>query len=359
MKRLTIRKPIFRLNKWILLGVLCWNERKTILKLCAIGFMLGLLVIFSIPTEYDAFIFCTPESLSRTIVIGGDESEDFSDGMDATGVRVRDAVIPSRYELVVGSFPFLCSLFNTQVRPILRPEIGTVDLLEYMSDHQNISLWNGIFSSPIRLFNSSNPFNRKTANKGKELQRPFLLTAHEEKIAKAIKKRIKIKIDQQRRTITLIVRMQDPLVAAQVANQVSERLQAYVTDYRNQKEFDTYTYVEELNRQAKNNYQQAQEAYARFADRNQDLARLSAQQEQSRLRTEMNLVYREYVRTSRQLQVAKTRVVKERPVYTVIEPAKVPSKPAAPRKKRILAGIVFIFGLMGCGWVNHQTHRVQ
>lgn len=353
MKRLKFRRLRSRMNTLIRWIALCWRERAFILKLCGVGVLIALVIIFSLPSEYDAFIYTVPESTARTIVLGAEESDEFTAGTNATGERVRDAVLPSRYPLVISSVPFLVSLLDIPVMPVLDPEIGRITLYEYMTEHQRCPWWSKLFALPGKaigsiyaLFDSS-----KAEAVGDETVDAFRLTRKETETVKALDRRIRVGVDRERRTITLLVRMQDPLVAATVVDSVSARIQSYVTEYRNRKEFDTYAYVEELNRQAEENYRRAQEAYARFADRNQDLVRLSAQQELSRLRTEMNLAYREYVRTSKQLQVAKTRVVKERPVYTIIEPAKVPSKPAAPRKKRILAGIVFLSGVMGCGWV--------
>ena len=77
---------------------------------------------------------------------------------------------------------------------------------------------------------------------------------------------------------------------------------------------------------------EAQQKYARFMDGNQNIIMQSFRTEQERLQNEMNLAYGVFTQVSQQLQLAKAKVQEITPVYTVVQPATVPLRPAKPNK---------------------------
>lgn len=65
-----------------------------------------------------------------------------------------------------------------------------------------------------------------------------------------------------------------------------------------------------------------------------------------RLMNEMNLAYNVYNQLAQQLQMSKAKVQEITPVYTVVQPATVPLKPAKPNKIMILIGL-YLFSRCG------------
>ena len=145
--------------------------------------------------------------------------------------------------------------------------------------------------------------------------------------------------------------MQDPLIAATLADSVRVRLQEYVTDYRTSKARNTLDYIQKLYDDSKAEYYAAQAAYAAYADRNLNLSTLSARAEATRLENEQNLAYQTYTQMAQQLQAAKAKVDEITPVYTIIQPASVPLQRTKPSKVTILAGFIFMGGALAVGWI--------
>lgn len=108
---------------------------------------------------------------------------------------------------------------------------------------------------------------------------------------------------------------------------------------------------EKLYGEAKASYEDAQKKYANFVDANQNIILLSYRAEQERLQNEMNLAYQVYTQVSQQLQMARAKVQEITPVYTVVQPATVPLKPAKPNKLMILIGFMFLAGVGSVGWI--------
>ncbi|MDL2299863.1 hypothetical protein LJC21_04075, partial [Bacteroides sp. OttesenSCG-928-E20] len=302
-----------------------------------VGIVTGLIITLSLPNEYKSSILSSAESTAAEIAAESDFSAITATAMPSS-IQMLDAVRPTRYPFVLSSVPFLTSLFNIPIT--LSTTNQTTTLYQYMTEHQRYPWWN-----LPKLFRNKEITNNDT------IIDIFHLTEPQAEVVDELKERISVDVDKTRRTITLVVRMQDPLVAATVADSVSARLQDYVRKYRIQKENYNITYLEEVHNQAEKAYHQAQKVYAHFADRNHDLATQSAKKELTNLRIEKDIAYTHFVKTRRQLQAAKNRVVMERPVYAVIEPATVPVKPVG--RWWMVVGCVVVAVVIGggVGWM--------
>ena len=151
--------------------------------------------------------------------------------------------------------------------------------------------------------------------------------------------------------ISVVVTAQDPFVAKSICDEVISRLQAYITTYRTQKARRDLDYYERLYAEAKEAYISAQQRYASYVDRNQDVMLQRVRTEQERLQNEMNLAFQLYNTCSQQLQAAKAKVQQETPVFTVINPPQVPLKRSKPSKLTILVVCVFLAAVLACIWV--------
>lgn len=145
--------------------------------------------------------------------------------------------------------------------------------------------------------------------------------------------------------------MQDPLVAAVVADTVGAHLKEYVTEYRTAKARRILEYAKRLRQEAQMEYHKAQKEYTRYADANRGLVKLTSRAELAKLENEMNLALVTYKQAEQQVQVAIAKVEKVRPVYTVIQPVQVPLRPSKPQKMMILMACIFLSGAGSVGWI--------
>lgn len=330
------------------LGMKLWQNRKKILKWCVIGAVLGLIIAFSIPKEYETDVTLAPE-LGDTQKMGGSlGSMAALMGIGNTSSQLgSDAVNPMLYPDVVGSIPFIVGLFDVPVEDIEGDKTET--LLQYMEEDVKSPWWSAIISFPFKLIgmlmadDDDEDGNKKTDT--------FRLTKAEDKIVKALQERITASVDTKTAVITISVTMQDPLISAVIADTVVNKLQEYITDYRTNKARKDLAYAELLNQEAKDNYYKAQQKYADYLDRNNGLILHSAQTTRERLQNEATLAFNLYNQTSQRVQTAKARVQESTPVYAVVSPASVPIKPASPRKFLILIGFIFLSFVACSAWI--------
>lgn len=333
-----------------------WSSRKLILKACCIGAAMGIVITFSIPKEYTASTLVAPEGYRRSPSSGISALADMADiDIRSSSTDERDAIYPSLYPRIVNSTPFLVPLFDI---PVIRQKDSTaIPLAQYLKENQQRPWWSIVASAPFRLVSWTISLFRSTSDKDNETRNSktgtdlFHLTREKAGLAGTIASRIKIGVDKKKKTLTISVTMQDPLVAATVADTVCARLKEYITEYRTAKARHNLKYVENLCKEAQEKYYDAQEKYTRYADANRGLVKLTPRAELVRLQNEMNLSFTIYNQLERQVQAAKAKVEKTKPVYAVIRPVQVPLSPSKPRTLMIFIVCVFLSATGSISWV--------
>ena len=303
-----------------------WASRKLVFKACGIAALVGLVVAFSIPKEYSTSVTLAPESGGKS-------------GGGSMGALAAMAGIN------LGT-----SSGEDALSPELYPEVDTT-LYAYLKEEQRSPWWSAIFSAPFKVLGWTLSLFKDEPEEGDAKLDPFRLTKDESAIADALSKRISVSVDKKTGVTTLSVTMQDPLISASLTDTVMHCLQNYITDYRTNKARHDLAFTEKLYGEAKASYESAQKKYANFVDANQNIILLSYRAEQERLQNEMNLAYQVYTQVSQQLQMARAKVQEITPVYTVVQPATVPLKPAKPNKLMILIGFMFLAGVGSVGWI--------
>ena len=101
---------------------------------------------------------------------------------------------------------------------------------------------------------------------------------------------------------TVTVTMQNPKIAAVVADSVVKKLQEYIINYRTSKAKEDCIYLEKLFKERQQEYYIAQKEYANYIDSHDDIILQSVRAEQERLQNDMSLAYRVYSQVANQLQ---------------------------------------------------------
>lgn len=338
------------------LAMKLWRQKKKIGIWCAIGAVVGLIVAFSIPREYETSVKLVPESTGNQKISGSLGAMAAMVGLGSSGSNGTDAVNPQLYPDVVSSTPFLVGLFNV---PVSDPETDlNTTVRQYIEDDIKSPWWSAVMGLPFKLLGALKGGGKEDEDKGKPTD-SFKLTPEENMVVQSLSHRITATVDTKTSVITISVEMQNPMVSATLADTVVSRLREYITDYRTNKARQDLSYAEMLNNEAKDNYYKAQQKYADYQDRNQGLILHSAQTTKERLENETTLAFNLYNQTSQQVQLAKAKVQENTPVYTTLAPATVPLRPASPKKPMILIGFVFLAFVACSAWILYGKPLVE
>lgn len=317
--------------------------RKTLYKAVGIGLVIGIIVALSVPKKYTVEVTLSPE-------MGNSKSNSGLASMAASflgaGVSmsgdVSDALNASLSPDIVSSTPFLLELLSMNV-PVDGEESEKIDLGAYL-DTQSSPWWSYIIGLPgMAISGVRSLFSDKDESVGlRNSQSGTLeLTKEEDKKITSLKKDITAVMDKKTAITNVSVTLQDPKVAAVVADSVVHKLQEYIIGYRTFKAKEDCAYLERLFKERQEEYYAAQKKYADYVDTHDNLILQSVRAEQERLQNDMSLAYQVYSQVANQLQVARAKVQEEKPVFAVVEPAVVPQQPSGTSRKMYV--IIFVF----------------
>lgn len=325
-----------------------WNARMLLVKVAGIAAVIGIVIGISIPKKYSAEVLLAPESgkgggsslsgMAAMLGIGN-----MNMGGDANALNF------SMASDIVASTPFILELIDTRVQT-LDGEMDTT-LVAYLGT-QSVPWWNTLMSLPSKaiggvmsLFSS----NEETTEK-KPID-PFRLTPQQKGQIGAIQSIINIEPDKKSGMTKLTVTVQDPLVAATMADTVLVKLQKYITKYKTSKAEEDLKYWEQLYKERQDEYYKAQEKYAKYSDANQGVILQSVRIEQERLQNEQSLAFQVFTQVATQLQMSRAKLQEEKPAFAVLEPASVPLLPTGTSKKIIVLGLAFLAVAVTSAWI--------
>lgn len=331
-----------------------WAQRMLILKVMGIAALIGLVIAFSIPKEYTTGVKLSTEKTDRRT--GSNLGALAAMAGINLGSSAGNAITEDIYPDIVQSTPFLINLFNVKVKS----QDGKIQttLFDYLDKHHHQPWWSAIksaiFSIPSKIIGLF-----KSKDKGEKKFNPFNLTLKERKVVSLLRDYVLIGIDKKTGVMSLSVTMQDPMISAQLTDTILHNLQEYITDYKTNKARNDEEFSLKLYNEAHAKYVKAQENYANFTDKNQNIFSHSLRAEQERLQNEMSLAYQIYSQASQQLQAARAKVQESTPAYMVIQPPMVPIYPSKPRKMLILFAFIFL-GMVGCmTWIYFKDQILE
>ena len=315
--------------------------RKKIYKAAGIGLIIGIIVAISIPKQYTVEVTLSPE-------MGNNKGGGLS-GLAASflgsGVTMgdgTDALNASLSADIVSSTPFLLELSNMKV-PVSGSE--EISLSSYLNEESS-PWWGYVIGFPGMVIggvkslfteNEDESISSDKASRG-----TIELSKKEFQKIESLKRKIAASVDKKNSMTTVSVTLQNPKVAAVVADSVVKKLQEYIIDYRTSKSKEDCLYLEELFKERQQEYYEAQRKYADYMDSHDNIILQSVRTEQERLQNDMSLAYQVYSQVASQLQVARAKVQEEKPVFAVVEPAVVPLYPSGTSRKVYVLVYVFL-----------------
>ena len=176
------------------------------------------------------------------------------------------------------------------------------------------------------------------------------LSKKESEKIESLKKKIIASVDKPTSMTTVSVTLQNPKVAAVVADSVVRKLQEYIIDYRTTKAKEDCLYLEKLFKERQQEYYEVQKKYADYMDSHDNIILQSVRAEQERLQNDMSLAYQVYSQVANQLQVARAKVQEEKPVFAVVEPAVIPLYPSGTSRKVYVLAFIFLSVCIAISW---------
>ena len=323
--------------------------RKTIYKAAGIGLVVGIIVAISIPKQYTVGVTLSPEmGNTKAGGLSGLAASFLGSGMAIN--EGTDALNASLSADIVSSTPFLLELSTMKI-PALEGETMTLNV--YL-DEESSPWWSYVIGLPGMVIGGVKSLFTEEESELVPSDKANLgtieLSKKESKKIESLKKKILASVDKKTSMTTVSVTLQNPKVAAVVADSVVRKLQEYIIDYRTSKAKEDCLYLERLFKERQQEYYDAQKKYADYMDSHDNIILQSVRAEQERLQNDMSLAYQVYSQVANQLQVARAKVQEEKPVFAVVEPAVIPLYPSGTSRKIYVLAFIFLSVCFVISW---------
>ena len=316
------------------------RSRRAMLLGALLGGILGAFFAYSKPNEYTSQLTVLPEIQSKSGVSLGGSLGSLAGlaGIDVGSMAgSTDAVRPDLYPNVLQSIPFALYMLKKPVSARLLKR--TLPLEAFLTDTNKP----GFMS---RLLPGGTDKETGTASPPPSNSSSIQLTAGEESLTNILAERITGTYDKKTGVLTITAIMQDPTVAADVAQQSLDYLTNYITAYRTEKARREVDFLTKQVAAVKQRYQAAEYDLSAYRDRNRSLFLNTAKIEEQRIQAEFLHTQDLYNTLSKQAEMAKIKVQEETPIFKLLEPARVPLKKSGPKRTAYILGFA-VAGLLG------------
>lgn len=337
----------------IALAKVIWQGRKKIWISVLVFVVIGLLYAFLSPVTYRASAVVLPQTdtesnLGNLGSLASLAGVNLSAMMgDATGIQ------PDLYPNVVNSYPFLNELIHTP--------------LNYEGESKPISFYEKELADSVPGFGATVlkytlrlPWTLKDLIIGKKDPQPtqivdqqelVALNKDEEQLFENFRRVLAVDVDENSGLVTIGSEMEEPLISAQMANRAVALLQDYIIRYKTSQVNENLKFIEGQYQEKKAEFEQAQKELFEYRDTYRNLVTERVDPRYQELQDAYNLSMSVYQGLAQQLEQAKIAVKKETPVFSVIEPVKVPTEKSKPKRSMILVVSAFLGVFIGLGWI--------
>lgn len=337
----------------ITLSKVIWLAKKKIIISVILCVCIGLLYAFFSPVVYRSSAVILPQSEGKSNLgqlgsLASLAGVNLSNIMgDAAGIQ------PELYPSIVGSYPFLNELIHTPVNyegasnPVSFYEKEMADTI---SD----------FGSTIIKYTIKLPWTIKNAIMGTKASGTFLnqesnqlvsLSVEEQRVFEKLDGKVSVSVDKKTGLVSIGAEMEEPLIAAQIAQKTLELLQRYIINYKTSQVQENLLFIEARFNEKKAAFQSAQKELFEFRDNYRNLVVERMDSRYQELQDNYNISMSIYLGLAQQLEQARIAVKKETPVFSIIEPVKVPVEKYKPRRSMIIIISGFIGIFVGLGWL--------
>ena len=333
-----------------------WDGRKTIIIWTVVFMVLGLVSALTMKRIYTVSAVVVPQVNSKSN--SSLNSLAAMAGLDIGSNMSASELSPLVYPQIVNSVPFRLELVNTPLHYKGLDE--PVSMLTYATEYSKPGVKYYILKYTIGLpgvIMEALSGNKKeeqimpsTFGDTEDGIKPVQLTKDEAKMVKAVGENVNLAVDKKEGYLTLSVTGSEPIQTTELGTKALELLQEEITRFRTDKVKSELEYIQARYDEVKKETESLQAALAALTDRSQDMPSSRSKMERERLQTKYNVSNTVYMELAKQLEQAKLQVKKETPVFAILQPITVPTRPANSRARTLIVW-TFMGFIIGCGIV--------
>lgn len=328
-----------------------WNQRKKVTAIVALFIIIGVMIAILSPTKFTAYSTFVPQTAESNRPGGSLGGLASLAGIDLSGMGGGSEIPLSLYPMIVSSVTFKKALLDVQFHVE-----GRDSLVTYRSYYENIyspgvlgQVKKYTIGIPGLILQAlKEPSTPATVDNEEGL---IMVSEEEFEHFNRLDNQLSLIPNEKEGFVTLSFVLPEPVMAAQMAQFSQKLLQNEVIAYKISNAREQLKFTEERFEEKKTEFEQIQVRLSNFRERNQNIATATMQNQLQRLEAEYNFAFGIYTELAKQLEQAKLQVAKDTPIFSVIQPATIPSEKSAPNRPLIVVIFTILGLIIGLGYV--------
>jgi hypothetical protein len=341
--------PVFNGDRIDMIALMknIWVGRRIVITIFLVFVLLGLLVAIFSPVKYRSGSVLLPQAEEQQDLgqLGGLAS---LAGFNLNNMLGGAAGIsPDLYPSIVGSYPFLDELVSSEY--VFEDEPKAISLYEKIEKDRRENVWlKYTIRLPWTLKNLIFPQKeRAIIVEGSNADKLVVISKIKASIHEEVLNSISIDVVAKTGLVSIVIEHEDAYASAQIAQNVVDLLQDYIINYKTSQVRNSLEFAEERYEETKVAFEKAQQIYFNYQDAHRNRVSERAETRFQELADEYSLTRTLYQNLAQQVEQTRLSVKKETPVFTVIEPVKVPVEKAVPRRTVIMVTYLIIGFFVG------------
>lgn len=329
-----------------------WSKRKIIIYTTVPMFLICMVVFLCKPKQYN--------STASILPISGGSS--ISGGMSMlasmAGVNLKkpsqNVITPDLYPAVARTTPFMRKLMSV---PLKWKDNDTIMSTYEYAERLKPSVLDYIkaytIGLPATIANAINPpinpaIDAALAAEDKELNY-LVLSSTERKAIGLLSKMVSVEEDAKIDAINVSATCEVPEQAAVLASSALDILQEIITEYKTKSSSQTLGFLEERYESTRQDYEKVREQFFSYKDSHRNMIDERVDVRYQELSDQYQISYQILKNLAGQIEEAKLEVMEETPVFSVLQPAVMPSDKSGPKFMihaiaGIMLGLIFSIG---------------
>ena len=336
-----------------------WNGRKFIIKTTAIFVVIGVFVALFSPTIYSVETSFVPQTNNAKSSASGLKGLASLAGIDLSNMDSgSNDISPLIYPKLAQSTKFNFSLLSEHIASYDKPIRIDSHYIQKNRGFSFSKLLGGLkkytIGLPGLIFSSDDKFTTNNINQ-------LTLSDEQNGLVKTLQQNISVSLNNKEGYLTITVNDEDPLIATQLTELVTSKLQYEIIQKRLEKANDNLQFVQQQYNAKNTEFQLIQNKLAIFKDRNQNISTARFMNNLQRLEAEYSVALRVVQELASQLEQAKIQVNRDTPIFTVIEPVVVPNERSAPNRSLIVTIWMFLGIVLSSGFllIKDQIRHIR
>jgi hypothetical protein len=328
-----------------------WKKRKIIFITTLIFFLLGVL-FSSLQTTYEY-----KAETTFLIKSGGGGMNSLGSLAGLAGVNLQSEGSNSGVEIEPSLYPRLINSIDFKQKLINAPLIlnGYEKEMSYAFYYENLvkpskfdAIKSNFFGFPRMIFSFFKP-----SSPPEKIEKPktSILSLSSEQESHFARLKNQLKVESIDGVMSLTFTMEDPLLAAQMAQFSIGLLEEEVINYKISSLNEELKFTQLLYEEKRKSFEDIQSQLGYFRERNQNSISASIQNQLERLQSEYNLRLSIVTQVANSLESSKIQIARDTPIFSTLDPVVVPSSPIQISKFYLLIVFTISGFLLSMGYV--------